>query len=310
MFNVTIKSDDDLLNLPSINQESVLLLDSEVSFLSSHIFLQMPSVKKLFIYGGSVPVAFVGANLRKMVLFKANTENLVIDSAVEYDLQTLIVAYGKLREVPPNLSALAKLEKLGLVGNEIESINMKQFEGLVKLRKLSLFGNRIKQVYSSFSVPISLPSLEAFAINDNQLELLSFTHWKAPSLEIMLLHNNWLYFVEALLGTFPTLEKVSLRGNPLNCQWKEWILGEFKKHRVGLYDWEMLTCGDGTEKFKVEETFQRLDLKLDQIFQQIQKLHNGLEQGDHLGDSEEDSEDEDDSKPYDELDSNPEISYF
>ncbi|EDS40265.1 membrane glycoprotein LIG-1 [Culex quinquefasciatus] len=230
VFNVTIKSDDDLLNLPSINLESVLLLDSEVSFLSSHIFLQMPSVKKLFIYGGSVPVAFVGANLRKMVLFKANTENLVIDSAVEYDLQTLIVAYGKLREVPPNLSALAKLEKLGLV--------------------------------------------------------------------------------EALLGTFPTLEKVSLRGNPLNCQWKEWILGEFKKHRVDLYDWEMLTCGDGTEKFKVEETFQRLDLKLDQIVQQIQKLHNGLEQGDHLGDSEEDSEDEDDSKPYDELDSNPEISYF
>ncbi|EDS38736.1 conserved hypothetical protein [Culex quinquefasciatus] len=148
---------------------------------------------------------------------------------------------------------------LYLHDNQIEFVEMSEFNGLDKLKMLALQNNKIAEIRATLQNPAVLPKLEKFYINNNRLTDISFEHWNTTSLYTIHLHENQLQIALSLPGKLTGLKGVALDTNPLNCEWLNSTLKELKNRNVKVYDGHITKCNATGPELK--EIVRRVNFK-------------------------------------------------
>ncbi|EDS38738.1 conserved hypothetical protein [Culex quinquefasciatus] len=187
-------------------------------------------------------------------------KKLVIDFEDGNDpTQQLRLSYNALNKILKHLNMLKNLERLFLDDNEIEFIEMAEFNGINNLGMLALQRNKITDIQATLQNPAILPQLKEFDAAQNHLTDISFEHWNATLLSGLYLEGNKLQIAISLPGKFTGLRRVALGDNPLNCEWLQSTLKQFEERRVEISDQYNPKCNAAGPDLK--EIVRRVNLK-------------------------------------------------
>lgn len=244
-----------------------------MSTMSSKMFAKLPALNDLKIDRGKVPTVEIVPQLEHLQLDSCQTINIIINSAQEFKLKSLIVWKTSLAKLPQSITSLKQLTQLDLSDNQIEFINLDEFSGLLMLRSLHLNSNKIKKLSHSPQATINLPSLELFYLHENQLTNLSFENWNATAVRHLHLHRNRIPMAVSVLSAFPVLRDVRIHGNPLNCVWRDFLVEELLVRNVKIYKEDESKCLDiGEIDAKLEIFSYKMWRKHDEL-NDIKKSH-------------------------------------
>ncbi|EDS38747.1 conserved hypothetical protein [Culex quinquefasciatus] len=267
IYRLEIENEQDVSKLNFPNHEEVILNSPRISVLSVQMLLQLRSVKTFWIQNGTVPVAHVTPQIRKMVIRNCSTSDVIIDPRGEYEMKHFTLIYGELKALPPNLNSMKKLEKLSLNENKIEYVNLADLAGLKNLKELSLLRNKIFQIHAPALQIADFPNLEKLNAGSNRLTGIDFERWNAPSLRVVYLQRNQLAAVLSLPGALPALVEVSLYENPLSCEWYNLAKRELKVRKVKILNKDQTVCEESDEalddlvtKTRLQDTFVTIQL--------------------------------------------------
>ncbi|KAJ3173784.1 hypothetical protein HDU88_002873 [Geranomyces variabilis] len=118
-----------------------------------------------------------------------------------------------LTSLPPEVGAIATLERLGLSNNMLTSLPA-EIAGLVHLRYLNLRSNQIREFPT---VICQLACLEILDISRNRLKRLPASFGNLMNLKVLSLARNKLHQLPQYVGSMAQLKVLKLEHNPL--QW-------------------------------------------------------------------------------------------
>ncbi|KAL9702994.1 hypothetical protein quinque_006512 [Culex quinquefasciatus] len=238
-------NESDLAIPPDLNYTSynaVHLIGPNAPDLTVEMQKNLSKIETFRVSNGSIDTIHLVTNYKKLIVQNCSTKLVLINPNWIYEMEYFSIVFNKLEKVPENLNALKKLEKVFLHDNQIEFVEMAQFNGLNNLQVLNLHDNKIYEISATQKSPVALPKLEKFFAFKNSLIDITFEHWSANSLREIWIHQNKLQIALHFPAKFPTLKEVTIDHNPFNCKWLETSLGELKARKVIVYDSNLVKC--------------------------------------------------------------------
>ncbi|XP_050073082.1 leucine-rich repeat-containing protein 40-like [Anopheles maculipalpis] len=155
--------------------------------------------------------------LQTLIVKQGMLSVLRLDMLVEnQQLTSLELSYNHIRQIFPitgRPNTTLSIVKLGLVGNQLERLDMSVFTAMSKLELLFLRENRLTHLQAS--IPITIGKLSTLDLTDNKLATLSLANLTLPNLATLSLGFNALKHMSSLPKTLPALRYLSLDCNNL-----------------------------------------------------------------------------------------------
>ncbi|XP_052564539.1 internalin I-like [Culex pipiens pallens] len=228
MLVVSIEHESDPVFPNSLNYtgfEEIFVQHPKINELTTEMQSSILNMKELTLWQGQISSVHLIAQLRSVYIENCSTTEVVINPNWNYQTDYLVIIFGKLEKLPAHLNVLKNLEKLYLHDNQIEFLDMADFNGLNKLKLISIYGNKLSEIRATLQNPVILPNLEEFYAYNNRLSDISFEHWNTKLLNRIWLRENKLQIALFFPSVFPVLREVTLNNNSFNC---EWLTSTFK----------------------------------------------------------------------------------
>ncbi|XP_062704950.1 uncharacterized protein LOC134287320 [Aedes albopictus] len=224
-------------NIPDM--ESLYFINMKVDILTQNFTDQFQKCITTKFDGGEIKTIHISTKLTHIELYSTYTENVIIKPRKYYQLEYFQCRGLSLTRIPENMSQLKKMKYLDLSFNLIQTVQLDQLNGLDDLFEIDLSYNKINHINNHGSV--SFPSLTYLHLGGNQLKHIDVCSWNVPKLSYLNIVNNrlTLFAINSLRG----LKQVNLARNPLNCVWKNSLLGD----RTDIKIQEELTCDTNTK---------------------------------------------------------------
>ncbi|XP_050085087.1 relaxin receptor 1-like [Anopheles aquasalis] len=116
-------------------------------------------------------------------------------------------------------SCLTMMKGIYMNRNEVQILNMDEFNSFPKLEFLSFTSNRIELVTGR----VNSTSLEVLGLCSNRINQIDLCQWYAPSLRSLLISNNALNELPYCLATMLNIDKIVLNRNRITHFQFYWI---------------------------------------------------------------------------------------
>lgn len=152
------------------------------------------------------------------------------------------------------------LQILHLQHNKLSKLNGNAFDGLQNLSALLLGFNQIDAIESG---TFDLPNLRKLDLGNNKIRTLDGNILSGlKSLWELYIHNNELTFVPTeFLSQFPNLQKISLVGNPWQCDCLESLLKWIQENRPVVHQEPKPACIDTKAKCNPNFSLSKAELE-------------------------------------------------
>eukprot|EP00297_Palpitomonas_bilix_P005939 CAMPEP_0113891122 /NCGR_PEP_ID=MMETSP0780_2-20120614/14565_1 /TAXON_ID=652834 /ORGANISM="Palpitomonas bilix" /LENGTH=428 /DNA_ID=CAMNT_0000880673 /DNA_START=81 /DNA_END=1367 /DNA_ORIENTATION=+ /assembly_acc=CAM_ASM_000599 len=149
---------------------------------------------------------------RTLYLYSFNLHSIPEETFSLTALTTLHLGSNAIEEVPPRIKKMERLQYLGLGYNKISTFPV-HICSLSSLKQLYLYRNFLVSVPELIS---HLSSLEVLSLYENKLETLPRSLPSLHQLKTLELHHNRFTQVASTVLEMPSLENITLEGNPLD----------------------------------------------------------------------------------------------
>ncbi|XP_035777111.1 leucine-rich repeat neuronal protein 3-like [Anopheles albimanus] len=103
--------------------------------------------------------------------------------------------------------------------NQMQILNMDEFNSYSHLERLHLTSNRIEIVTGR----VNLTSLQVLSLAVNRIDRIDFCRWNAPSLSLLVISNNTLSEIPYCLTTMPNIKEIKFDMNRITHFEFYWI---------------------------------------------------------------------------------------
>lgn len=201
---------------------------------------------------------FVGlSSLRKLLLNNNNMLNIQPDTFARLErLDALDLSGNWLETFSGDVfgTRAKKLRKLFLKGNRLVKIQSHAFDTIPNVDFLVLTDNAITNLDDGLLLPLT--NLKKFHVNRNRIEELSGSLFNTTELiqELYIDHNKLTYFPETT-NSFKNMLKISLEGNPWQCECFKEIMQWVKKGEINYSPFVSKKYYDGSRPICVVTQF-------------------------------------------------------
>ncbi|XP_072028796.1 uncharacterized protein [Amphiura filiformis] len=198
---------------------------NHIKNITPRAFAECTSLRRLFLQNNPIFLvrseAFAGlVNLRELYL---NSAELQIIQPHAFDdlrtLQNLYLSDNKLNSLPPNLlQNLENLEVLTLANNKLNTLDDNIFQGLIRLQYLDLKQNGLTALPNGLFN--GMPILSRLTLSYNSIHIIekgAIDFNQLSRLDTLDIRNNSITTLRNVSKNLPSIPKLYLAGNPINC---------------------------------------------------------------------------------------------
>ncbi|XP_055614262.1 uncharacterized protein LOC129760632 [Uranotaenia lowii] len=232
--DVDLEESSEDINFP--DHPKIFLRNFHVSYLSPTLLFKMKGAKHLTVESCKMTKLFMSPKLTSMEIKNSDIAEVIIDKDSNYELLNFSLEGVYRKTFPNNLIRLSHMEELTIRHNDLNTLILRQLNGLVKLKILDLSYDRIEQLV----IPevLHLPNLKELILVENKLQKLPLHLHRLKTLEHLNLHSNEIAFLEmSKFNGLTNLKKLVLSGNKLQISTMESVI------LPSLEKLELMSCG-------------------------------------------------------------------